>query len=125
MARIADSLASMGTQQLLLALVFLASYALALGRLAGARGRLAAAAGALLAAIGFVASGRSWEAGIIVLALAPLGLGLFAAAAWAFWVMATWPNHRVVVADPALAAPVSLRVPTKLLLRVWARLHMA
>jgi hypothetical protein len=86
----ADSLASMGAVQLLLAMVFLASYALALGKIAVARGRLVAAGVALIAAIGFVASGSSWEVSLLLVACVPVGLGLFAAFAWGLWIMATW-----------------------------------
>jgi hypothetical protein len=124
----ADTLASMGTVQLLLAIVFLASYALALGKIAVARGRLVAGGMALITAIGFVASGSSWEASLFLLACVPVGLGLFAASAWALWILVTWRTGRAVVpVEPARSTPPEPRsaAGTTLISRLRARLHVA
>src|SRR5450755_3426574 len=68
MGPVATSLATIGTTQVLLASVFLGSYALALGKFAGTHGRLIATATAVLSAAGFIALSNPWEAGVILLA---------------------------------------------------------
>jgi hypothetical protein len=87
---VAESLATMGMVQALLATIFLASYGLALGKFVAARSRLVAAAIAVIAAGGFAACSRPWEAGLVLIAFVPLGMALLAAAAWALWQLATW-----------------------------------
>ena len=76
-------LETMGPEQLFLALVFLAGYALALGEFATTRGRLWALAAALLASGAFAALSNPWEAGVVLIAFAAVGLALFSAAVWA------------------------------------------
>ena len=85
MGLVATNLAAMGTEQLLLALIFLASYALALGQFAEGRLRAGVIGAAVCAAIGFVALSHPWEAGVILLAGAPVGMGLFTGTAWTLW----------------------------------------
>ena len=85
MRDVAAILKAMGPEQLFLALVFLAGYALALGEFATARGRLVGSAAALLAAIGFAAFSKPWEAGIVLLGFASVGMALFSGAAWMLW----------------------------------------
>lgn len=87
---VAESLATMGMVQALLATIFLASYVLALGKFVAARSRLVAAAIAVVAAGGFAACSRPWEAGLVLIAFVPLGMALLAAAAWALWQLVTW-----------------------------------
>ena len=77
-----SSLESMGFVQLLLAIVFLAAYTVACSPLFGGRGRLRATAIALLAAVGFVAATRPWAHGVLMVACAVAGLGLFSALGW-------------------------------------------
>jgi hypothetical protein len=86
--------AARGVVQLLLALVFVASYALVLGRLASVRGRLAATASGALAAVGLAALSQSREAGVLLVAAVPVGMALFAAAAWLLWRLMTWRDRR-------------------------------
>lgn len=74
-----------GTGQMLLACVCLGAYALALGRLAGPLGRVLAMLVAALAAVVLVVGSASWEAGVVVVALLPIGVAAFAGAAWALW----------------------------------------
>ncbi len=76
---------AMGPEQLFLALVFLASYTLALGQFASSRGRAIAVVAALCAAVGFAAFSSPWEAGVVWLGCASVGLGLFTLAAWTLW----------------------------------------
>jgi hypothetical protein len=83
MREVVEIVKVMGPEQLFLALVFLAGYALALGEFAGARGRLAAAAAALCSAVGFAAMSQPWEAGVVLVGFAPVGMGLFSATVWA------------------------------------------
>jgi hypothetical protein len=124
----ADTLASMGAVQLVLAIVFLASYALALGKIAVARGRLLAAGVAVVAAIGFVVSGSSWEASLFLVACVPVGLGLFAASAWLLWIVATWSTREAGASvEPAPVTQPGLRsaAVAKLISRLRARAHAA
>jgi hypothetical protein len=83
MREVVEIVKAMGPEQLFLALVFLAGYALALGEFAGARGRLAAVAASLCSAAGFAAMSHPWEGGIVLVGFASVGMGLFSAAAWA------------------------------------------
>ena len=94
------NLETMGAEQYVLAFVFLGSYALALGGFVGRRGRLVAAAVALASAVGFAAFSSRWEDGVMVAVLALIGMGLFAAAVWALWAVATWQHRRVARIAP-------------------------
>jgi hypothetical protein len=85
-----SGLAARETVQLLLTFVCLVGYTLAIGSLAGRRGRVVAGTAALLAAIGLVAGAPSWEAGLMLVAWLPIGIGLFAAAAWCLWNATEW-----------------------------------
>ncbi len=83
MREVVEIVKAMGPEQLFLALVFLAGYALALGEFAGARGRLVAAATSLGSAAGFAAMSHPWEAGIVAVGFASVGMGVFSATVWA------------------------------------------
>ena len=85
MGLVAANLAAMEMGQLFLSLIFLASYALALGRFVGAHTRLVVICVALCAAVSFVGLSHPWEAGVILLAWAMIGMALFAGAAWILW----------------------------------------
>jgi MFS family permease len=74
---------TMGPEQLFLALVFLASYSLALGEFATARGRRWAVLAGLAAASAFSALSHPWEGGIVLVACALVGMALFSAPVWA------------------------------------------
>jgi hypothetical protein len=108
---VAESLATMGMVQTLLATIFLASYGLALGKFVAARSRLGAAAIAVASAGGFAACSRPWEAGLVLIAFVPLGMALLAAAAWVLWQLATWrvrttgSETRALLQSPQHAAP--------------------
>jgi hypothetical protein len=121
---VAESLRTMGPEQLLLALFFLGSYALALGEFAGARGRLFAVATALATAAGFAALSNPWETGVILLAIAPVSVGLFAGAAWTLWVAATWRARHVDRVESAAVEFVPPRAAARpLLSRLRERLR--
>jgi len=98
---VAESLATMGTLQTLLATLFLASYVLALGNFVTTRSRLIAGVAAIVAAGGFAFCSRPWEAGLVLIAFVPLGMAVLAAAAWGIWRLATWRTH---AARPVVAA---------------------
>ena len=93
---------TMGPEQLLLALVFLASYSLALGEFATAKGRLWAVGFGLAAAGAFAALSHPWEAGIVLVACASVGMALFSAIVWALS-LATIERAPLAVAQPAAA----------------------
>ena len=101
-----SGLAARETVQLLLTFVCLVGYTLAIGSLAGRRGRVVAGTAALLAAIGLVAGAPSWEAGLMLVAWLPIGIGLFAAAAWCLWNATEWhvAEVRCNVEDDGTAA---------------------
>jgi hypothetical protein len=124
MGLVVASLATMGMGQILLASVFLASYALALGDFAGALGRPIAIVTAIFAAVGFVVLNHPWEAGVILLALAPVGMGLFAGAAWTLCKVTAGSTRSVAVVPSATPLPTSSRAASvSLLERVRARLR--
>jgi hypothetical protein len=77
-----DSLASVSFAQLLLMLAVLFAYSLALGSAFGARVRAGAALAAVLAAAGFCVATPAWADGIVLVALAVVGVAVFAALAW-------------------------------------------
>ena len=91
---------TMGPEQLFLALVFLASYSLALGEFATARGRLWAVVFGLAAAIAFSALSHPWEGGIVLIACASVGMALFSATVWALSVATSERAPRVVAQAP-------------------------
>lgn len=96
---------TMGPEQLLLALVFLACYPLALGEFATARGRVWAIASGLLAAIAFAALSRPWEGGVVLVACASVGMGLFTATVWALARATAERAPRAVAQSPAANLP--------------------
>jgi len=93
---------TMGPEQLFLALVFLACYSLALGTFATARGRLWAVVSGVVAAAAFAALSHPWEAGIVLVACASVGMALFSATVWALS-LATIERAPIAVAQPAAA----------------------
>jgi hypothetical protein len=126
MESIVTAVQAMGTGQVLLASAFLGCYSMALGEFAGPRARLVAIVTAIFAAVGFVALGDPWEASVILLALAPLGMGLFAAAAWALSKVTAGrsrPTPALASAPPLPAASTRVASPS-LLERLRARLRV-
>jgi hypothetical protein len=109
MREVVEVARTMGPEQLFFALVYLSGYSLALGEFATARGRLVAAAAAFFAAAGFAALSSSWEAGVVLVGFASVGVGLFSGASWAIW-RAT---------EPALV-PAAPQDPAANLVRTWA-----
>jgi hypothetical protein len=118
------NLATMGTGQVLLASVSLGSYALALGQFTGNRGRLITIAATIISAAGFVAQSERWEAGVIVMAFVPVGMGLFAAIVWVMWRLASGTSRPGVLVAPVPLRP-ALRqaAPGSVLERLRARLR--
>jgi hypothetical protein len=100
MSAIRDTLQYLGVEQYLLALLFLTSYALALGHFRTARGRVYSVACMLGAAGGFVAVTNPWEHGVLLVALALVGMGAFAGAVWAIWALLGWPLDAAPLEEP-------------------------
>lgn len=123
MGPVAASLATMDMGRVLLAIVLLGSYALALGQFAGKRGRLAAIAIAIVAASGFVVLSEPWEAGVILIAFAPVSMGLFAGVAWALWRLMPRSTRPAVLGLPALLAVPPPVARVSLLERLRTRLR--
>jgi hypothetical protein len=103
---------TMGPEQLFLALVFLASYSLALGEFATSRGRLWAVVSGLVAAGAFAALSHPWEAGIVLVACASVGMALFSATVWALSVATTERAPHAVAQAPAANLPRARAVPS-------------
>lgn len=108
---VAGKLEAMKPEQYVLAFVFLGSYAFALGEFIGARGRRFAIATAIGAAVAFAGLTDPWELGVMVVAFALVGMGLFAGAAWVLWMLASRmpverrAPRRARVQPAAVAAP--------------------
>lgn len=120
------SLRSMGFVQLFLAIVFLTCYSVACSTLFEGRGRLRAAGVAIAAAVGFIAFTNPWVHGVLMLAGAVGGLGLFAAISWVLSNALNLPASRPatelpdaqadIVVEPAASnsaprAPTVTRIP--------------
>jgi len=103
---------TMGPEQLFLALVFLASYSLALGEFAPARGRLWAVVSGLVAAGAFAALSHPWEGGIVLVACASVGMALFSATVWALSVATTERAPRAVAQAPVANLARARAVPS-------------
>jgi hypothetical protein len=103
---------TMGPEQLFLALVFLASYSLALGEFATARGRLWAVVSGLVAAGAFAALSHPWEGGIVLVACASVGMALFSATVWALSVATTERAPRAVAQAPVANLARARAVPS-------------
>ena len=103
---------TMGPEQLFLALVFLASYSLALGEFATARGRLWAVVSGLVAAGAFAALSHPWEGGIVLVACASVGMALFSATVWALSVATTERAPRALAQAPVANLARARAVPS-------------
>lgn len=87
-SELGSTLRSFDFVELLLAFLFLISYAVALGDLFGSLGRRRAAGVALIAAVSFVALIDPWMHGVLLAAAAVAGIGLFIVAVWAVSLLA-------------------------------------
>ena len=103
---------TMGPEQLFLALVFLASYSLALGEFATARGRFWAVVSGLVAAGAFAALSHPWEGGVVLVACASVGMALFSATVWALSVATTERAPRAAAQAPVANLPRTRAVPS-------------
>lgn len=82
MSELNHSLQSMGVLQYLLAVTFLACYALALGGFLGPGARSGLAVTGIGSASGFVVLSDVWVHGVLLIAFSVAGIGLFIGAAW-------------------------------------------
>jgi hypothetical protein len=90
MEELKHTLETLNLIQLLLAFVFVMSYTLALGRMLDERDRWRAAALAFTSALFFSVFTSPWEHGIMLIAFAVVGIGLFMAMAWVAAQFAGW-----------------------------------
>lgn len=113
MGAIRNTLQYLGVEQYLLAFLFLTSYALALGHFRTARGRVYSLVCTLAAAGAFVALTKPWEHGVLLVALALVGMGAFAAVVWATWAVLGWPHEATPQEelDEAPAPPAAPIIP--------------
>ncbi len=114
--------------QMVLAWLFVASYALALGGMLGSKGSLRAGLVAALAAVLFSALSSDWVHGALLVLFAIGGMGVFVAASWAltFSIGRLLPHNEPRAEDGA-ASP-SPRIvaarPISALRELW-RTHVA
>ena len=79
---LASTLADMGFVQLALLFLAVAGYSVAINGSFGSGARSGAASAAFAGGVGFATLAPSWMSGVVFLALAVLGIGLFAGASW-------------------------------------------
>jgi hypothetical protein len=103
-----QTLETMDSTRLLLALVFVAGYAAAIGRLATERGRRWSTGLATLAGLAFVGLTNPWVHGALLVVFAVVGVGAFIALAWA---LSAWAVHVQTTA----AAPVPVALATQVI----------
>jgi len=114
-------LEAMGPEQYFLAFIFIGSYAVAVGELAHARWRRMAALIGFASAVACTALSDPWEQGVILIALAFVGMALFAGLVWGVWAVATRRERQAAALAEAPAATVAAHpVPERPL---WARLR--
>jgi hypothetical protein len=116
------TLKNLSFAQIVLAWVFMASYALALGGMLGAKGSLRAAGAALVAAVLFSALSDDWVHGALLILFAVAGMGVFVATSWVLTYSCAWlisRGERQPAASPAPRATAAHR-PTLVALRaLW------
>ena len=101
------SLQTMGLLQLLLGLVACTGYALAQGSIVGARTRVIAFGTAFSAALGFAIEAPEWTYGVMLIAFAVTGLGIFVVAVcWLSTLMGCNGTHATAV-DSSFLEPES------------------
>ena len=129
MSDTAQILEAMSPEQCLLAFVFIGSYAVAVGELADSRWRRIAAMIGFASAACCAALSDPWEQGVILVALAFVGMALFAAFVWGLWAVGTWRQRQAeqalaeVAAEPA-AQPAAQVNERPLLARLRASLRV-
>jgi len=79
---LASTLADMGFVQLALLFLAVAGYSVAINGSFSGGARSGAASAAFAGGVGFATLAPSWTSGVVFLALAVLGVGLFAGASW-------------------------------------------
>ena len=115
--------------QMVLAWLFVASYALALGGMLGSKGSLRAGLVAALAAVLFSALSVDWVHGALLVLFAIGGMGLFVAASWLLtyglgqWFLQGERRAENKATLPAPQAAATAR-PTRTLRDLW-RTHVA
>jgi hypothetical protein len=114
--------------QMVLAWLFVASYALALGGMLGPKGSLRAGCVAALAAVIFSALSVDWVHGALLVLFAIGGMGLFVAASWALtFSVGRLLSHDEARAQDGAALPSPPKVaprPISALRALW-RTHVA
>lgn len=83
MSELNHTLDQLGWFQMLLALGFVASYAMALTPFAGSPGQGRSAVAAMLCAAGFTALTHPWVHGVLLVLMAVAGMAVFIGVAWA------------------------------------------
>src|SRR5256885_14891912 len=92
---VARNLEALRPEQYVMAFVFLGSYAFALGQLFEQRGRRVCAGLSFVSALAFIVCCDPWEQGVMLVALALVGIGLFSATAGLVWTVAPWRGMRL------------------------------
>lgn len=99
MDALSQTLDTMDSTRLLLALLFVAGYAAAIGGLANGNGRRWSFVLAALAGLAFVGLTDPWVHGALLVTFVVVGIGAFIALNWAF---SAWAMHAQATATPVL-----------------------
>ncbi len=120
------TLNNLGLVQMVLAWLFVACYALALGGMLGAKGSLRAGLMAAVAAVAFSALSANWVHGALLVMFAIAGMGLFVATSWvlahgiAWWLSHGQRRHAPKApALPTAAAPTASPHRLSVLRTLW------
>lgn len=114
------TLKNVGLAQMVLAWLFVACYALAVGGMLGARGTWRAGGMAICAGVAFSVLSHNWVHGVLLVLFAIAGMALFVIATWGLAHACAWfigrrrTRHIAAPANPA-TQPVAHRQPVALL----------
>lgn len=117
------TLDAMDSTRLLLALLFVAGYASAIGGLANGGARRWSVASAALAGLAFVGLTDPWVHGALLVSFVVVGIGAFIALTWAFSAWALRAQTTPALAMPGLAIEPVVEAPPLLGVRRVRRLR--
>lgn len=114
------TLKNVGLAQMVLAWLFVACYALAVGGMLGARGTWRAGVMAICAGVAFSVLSHNWVHGVLLVLFAVAGMALFVILTWALahacaWLIGRHRAHQAEAPASPAAQPVAARRPVAVL----------